>query len=285
LRLLLSRSDLSLHVVHLNHQTRGEESDEDARFVAELAAEFGLACTIDQRSNLEREVAALPRNPSARYRRARIALFGRVVEDAKLNGVLLAHHADDQAETILHRLLRGAGVAGLTGMSPDSLIGGLRCVRPLLGIRREMLRNWLGEIGQSWREDSSNRSPKYLRNQLRVLLAGNPALSEALVQLGVACRSQRDWERSMIVPTSAGLNVKGMADLPNMLARANARSWMIAQGVISGKIEPRSIDRLIAMCVDASTPARMQFPGIIVARRRGRVEVVPGKTAMRGENG
>jgi tRNA(Ile)-lysidine synthetase-like protein len=284
LRLLLSRSDLSLHVVHLNHQTRGHESEEDARFVAGLAAEFGLTCTIDHRSNLEREATDLPRNPSARYRRARISLFRRVIEDAKLKGVLLAHHSDDQAETILHRLHRGSGVAGLTGMSQDTVIGGLRCVRPLLGIRREALRNWLAECGQSWREDPSNRSPKYLRNQLRLLLGGNPAFSEALLQLGTACRSLRDWERSMIRPTSAVLSVEEIADLPSILARANARSWLIAQGVSRGNIEPQSVDRLIAMCTDASTPARMPFPGMIVARRRGKIEALAGRAGKRATN-
>ena len=281
LRLLISRSDLSLHVVHLNHQTRGEESEEDARFVTGLAAQFGLPCTIDLRSNLERDVPDLPRNLSARYRQTRMTLFRRVVDEAILQGVLLAHHADDQAETILHRLLRGSGVAGLTGMSPDTVIGGLRCVRPLLGIGRETLRNWLAECGQSWREDPSNRSPKYLRNQLRVLIAGNPALSEALLQMGTACRSLRDWERSTIRPTSAPLSVEEVADLPRILARAKARSWLIAQGVSRGRIEPQSIDRLIAMCMDASTPARMPFSGMIVARRRGRIEVLPGETRTR----
>jgi hypothetical protein len=154
-------------------------------------------------------------------------------------------------------------------------------VRPLLGTRRQALRDWLAECGQSWREDPSNRSPKYLRNQLRVLLTGNSALSEALLQLGTACRSLRDWERSMIKPTSGPLSAEEVADLPNILARAKARSWLLARGVSRGRIDPQTIDRLIAMCIDASTPARMQFPGMIVARRRGRIEVLPGNIETR----
>jgi tRNA(Ile)-lysidine synthase len=73
-----------------------------------------------------------------------------------LTAVVLAHHADDQAETVMQRLLRGSGVAGLRPMRPDSVIGGLRIVRPLLAVRRATLRTFLREHGVAWREDWSN---------------------------------------------------------------------------------------------------------------------------------
>ena len=78
-----------------------------------------------------------------------------------LAGVILAHHADDQAETVLLRLLRGSGFAGLAGMSARSIVGGLTILRPLLGAPRESFREHLGGIGQTWREDQSNQSSQY----------------------------------------------------------------------------------------------------------------------------
>jgi tRNA(Ile)-lysidine synthase len=270
--LLAPRPDLSLHVVHLHHETRGGESDGDADFAIAMATRLGLPHTIERRSTMERSLSDLPRNPSARYRRMRIALFHRVVENHRLNGVLLAHHADDQAETILHRLLRGSGVRGLAGMSPNSVIGGVRCFRPLLGIRREALRQWLHERDQPWREDSSNRSPKYMRNRLRLLLQTNGALSDALLELAAASAALRNWQRSASLPVKPGLNLREIGDLPMLLARASARSWLIAQGVEPGKIEPHTIEQLLAMCLDASTPPRMQLPdGVEVGRRRGMI--------------
>jgi hypothetical protein len=233
---------------------------------------------------MERDLPNLPRNPSARYRRLRIELFRRVVDQGNLNGVLLAHHADDQAETILHRLLRGSGVAGLTGMAQSSVIGGLRCFRPLLSVRRDLLREWLRECNQSWQEDPSNRSPKYLRNRLRALLAGDAELSHALLELGVACAALRDWERSAISPPGPALDVAEIADLPGILARANARSWLIANGVAPARIEPQTIDRLLEMCLDASTPARAQFPdGLLIARRGGVIEKTGVKSEIRNQ--
>lgn len=275
LTLLRSRPDLSLHVVHLNHETRGDESDEDARFVAQLAVQLSIPCTIDKRSSLESIVPKLPSNVSARYRRLRQELFGRIVQQHNLQGVLLAHHADDQAETILHRLLRGSGFSGLAGMSPSTIIGELRCSRPLLGVRRENLRKWLRDGNHRWREDASNQSPRYLRNRLRMLLADDPALSEALLELGAASADLRAWVSSVARPIKGSLAVTMMADLPQILARATARNWLIASGVPRGKVEPEAIERLLAVCADASTPARSQFPcGVIVARRRGMIQAI-----------
>ena len=91
----------------------------------------------------------------------RLALFRSIVKREKLSGVILAHHADDQAETVLSRLLRGSGYTGLAGMLPRASVCGLMILRPLLDVRREMLRKYLRSIGEAWREDLSNRSPQY----------------------------------------------------------------------------------------------------------------------------
>jgi tRNA(Ile)-lysidine synthetase-like protein len=275
LTLLRARGDLSLHVVHLNHQTRGGQSDGDARFVGELAGRLGLPFTVSDRSTMESGLTDLPRNPSARYRRLRIALFRRTALENRLNGVLLAHHVDDQAETILHRVLRGSGYSGLAGMSSSTVIGGLRVLRPLLGLSREQLRQWLRDNDQLWREDPSNRSPQYLRNRLRMLLADDPTLRDALIELGLACAAVGKWVKSSTPQSNGPMPLKTIGDLPQILARAAARNWLIASGVEAGKIEPATIDRFLVMCVDASTPLRQQFPGgVFLARHRGVIEKV-----------
>ena len=94
-------------------------------------------------------MTSLPKNLSARYRAIRIELFRRVVAHENLLGVILAHQADDQAETIFLRLLRGSGPAGLAGMSPRRQISGLTMLRPLLNVRRSELREFLAARGQT----------------------------------------------------------------------------------------------------------------------------------------
>src|SRR4051812_29285928 len=151
----VARADLRCHAVHLDHETRGDASAGDARFVRELCASLGIPCTVATRSAVQATFAgALPKNTSARFRALRLHLFRTVCAGAGLAGVLLAHHADDQAETVVQRLLRGSGPAGLTGMRPRASVAGLTLVRPLLGVSAHALRAYLRLSGRTWREDA-----------------------------------------------------------------------------------------------------------------------------------
>lgn len=280
LTMLSGRADLALHVIHLDHQTRGEASAGDARFVAALANQMGLPCTVATRAETEPLLTDLPANPSARYRALRAALYCRVVAGHGLEGIVLAHHADDQAETVLHRLLRGSGVMGLGGMAGRTTVGGLLILRPLLGVRREQLRAFLASRGQPWREDASNQSGQYLRNRLRRGLAGQPALTDALLALGEACAELREWVRGQVPPLEAVLPVERLRDLPALVARETARQWLTGRGVPDHEIVPAVLDRLLAMAADAASPPRRHFPGRVLVRRWGGVlfvdPAVPG---------
>ncbi len=165
--LLLNRGDLRIHLVHLDHELRGSESSGDAKFVRELAQKWNVPATIVRRSEIEPSLRDLPENPSARYRAIRLGLFGRVIAEHQLSGVILAHHADDQAETVLLRLLRGSGISALGGMTQRTVVSGVLIVRPLLHVTREDLRAYLTHHGIAWREDASNQSDDYLRNRVR----------------------------------------------------------------------------------------------------------------------
>lgn len=268
LRLLLLPSDLSLHIIHLDHQTRGAESTADAEFVRRLANELQLPSTIERRDEVEQQIADLPANPSARYRAARLTLFRNAVAREHLAGVILAHHADDQAETVLHRLIRGSGPSGLAGMSQQTSIAGLTLLRPLLSVRRTQLRSFLQQISQSWREDASNASDDYLRNRLRRWLSNHPEMHDALIALADACRALRDWTTARAPELPSSFYANQLAELPDVLAHESARRWFIARGAPPDLLTEDVLDRLVEMARDAATPARADFPGALHVRRR-----------------
>jgi tRNA(Ile)-lysidine synthetase-like protein len=251
-----------LHVIHLDHETREGESTLDSRFVGDLAH------TIERRSVIEAGKTDLPANLSARFRAARFELFRQVVAAKSLNGVLLAHHAGDQAETVLQRLLRGGGPTAIGGMLPLSIVDGLTVSRPLLDIAPERLRDFLRGRNQPWREDASNKSDEYLRNRLRGWLADRSDLRDALVRTGDQSRMLRGWldEQSPVLAASFG--VSELANLGAPHARHAASRWLAGHGSDPRDVNREVCDRLIAMAVDAASPPRQHFPGGLLVRRR-----------------
>lgn len=271
LRLLHARGDLVLHVVHLDHQLRGAESEADARFVASLSAELKLPSTFATRAQIEPTLNNPPTNLESRGRAMRIALFTRVAQKHQLDGVILAHHADDVAETILMRLARGSLWWTLRGIEPATQIAQLLLLRPLLNIRRNSLREYLTEIGQSWREDASNASSQFARNRTRKLLGDNPKLFEPSLQLARDCDRLCDWIDSVAPALPDVFAVNELADRPAVIARLSAMRWLLSQGCPPVECSTIVIDRLIEMSRDAATPARQSFPGKLEVRRRGGV--------------
>ena len=271
--------DLRLHVVHLDHETRGAQSTADAEFVRELCAGANLACTVARLSEVEAATSPVPppANPSARFRAARFALFRHVCAGHALHGVILAHHADDQAETIFQRLLKGSAPAGLTGMRADSVVGGLRVLRPLLGVPSADLRNWLSGRGQPWREDSSNRSLAYQRNRVRGMLRRDGSLARALCEAGNAMRGLVTWARENAPTLAESFAARDLADLPDVLAAESARRWLVDRGAAVDELTPAVIGRLVEMARDAAGPPRVQVPGkVTVARRGGMIRALGG---------
>jgi tRNA(Ile)-lysidine synthase len=286
LLVLRERTDLHLHVAHLNHQTRGNQNDDEAAFVADLSKRLGIPCTIEIRSKIEATMPSLPANKSARFRAVRRELFRRVAKEHSLNGVILAHHADDQAETVLQRLLRGSGPAGLGGMEPTSSARGMTILRPLLGIHRQELRDYLVAANQPWREDPSNDDPKYSRNRLRKLLAANPNLTDEVLRMSDACRRLNCWTDASAPKLAESFAATDLANLPDILAARSAQDWLVARGVPRDKMTPDAIERLVRMARDAGSPARAQFPGNLrVGRRGGKVLAITESTRAEKSKG
>lgn len=194
LRALAGELGLALHVGHLHHGLRGAEADADAAFVASLCQGWGLPCTVGQA-----DVPALAQQGRLSIeeaaRQARYRFLGDLARSLGASAVAVAHQADDQVETVLMHLLRGAGLAGLRGMSPlarlDELRLGqadlppIRLIRPLLEVTRQQVAAYCRAHGLTPRYDCSNLDTTYYRNRLRhellPLLEGyNPAIRQVL---------------------------------------------------------------------------------------------------------
>jgi tRNA(Ile)-lysidine synthase len=206
LRLFLElRLDLGvvLSVVHLNHQLRGAWSDADQQFVSALATEHGLDFHVATRdiaahakqSGLSIETAA---------REVRYEFFAGLAAAGKVNRIATAHTLDDQAETVMMRLIRGSGLRGLGGIQPQLVMGGEEqicgtVVRPLLSTRHSELVRFLTALRQPWKQDASNRDLQHTRNRIRHLLIPllerefNPSVAERLGELSVVARAEEEF--------------------------------------------------------------------------------------------
>jgi tRNA(Ile)-lysidine synthase len=196
-------------VAHYNHRLRGGEADADAKFVEELAASREVPFFSARAETLhEANVEALARQDRYRF-------FKQLVREGRVGKVATAHTADDQAETVLARLLRGGGPAGLAGILP--VVRGC-IVRPLLETRRAELRAWAVARGLGWREDSTNLDRRFLRNRIRQELIPqlerdyNPGIVNVLSHTAEVARGDEvywqrhieDLARSLIRETPQG---------------------------------------------------------------------------------
>jgi tRNA(Ile)-lysidine synthetase-like protein len=182
--------------IHVDHGVR-PDSAEDAAFVRERCAALSVDCAIETRQ-------ASPGASEESLRELRYAAFAEAMTQAGARFLALAHHRDDQAETLLHRLIRGTGPEGLAGMAPQTERGGLILLRPFLDLSREDLRAILAREGISWREDASNADARFTRNRVRGELipllqdAFNPRVAERLADLARQCDADRAyWARQI----------------------------------------------------------------------------------------
>lgn len=149
-----------LVVGHIDHGFRGEASKKDAQFTKALAEKYNLPFRLE---TLAPKQFAGNGNKQALAREARYETFERWRKEEKLDFIVTAHHADDQAETLIHRLARGAGVSGLAGIR--LVAGYIR--RPMLFATKSQILEYAEKEGLSWQEDASNQSDKYTRNRIR----------------------------------------------------------------------------------------------------------------------
>lgn len=273
LEMLVEAGFRKLVVCHLDHGWRGRESRADARWVGRLAERHGLDFEVG------RAVLAEGPGMEAKAREARHEFFGSCAVRWRCPRLLLAHHAEDQAETVLWNLLRGSH--GLSGMAERRLMrmGGreIEVTRPLLAWRRTELREWLAARNLRWREDDTNAKPIAVRNRLRheampllEEITGRDC-TEPLVRAAAATAELREIEawavaEARAVDPQGRLHVGRLLSLPTALRRSCVFAFMAAAGLPGlGRAE---LDRVMAM-LETGGPPRVSLPGGRLARRRG----------------
>ena len=214
LRLLLELREeigIVLSVVHFDHKLRGKESDRDEQFVAELARRQQLEFH-GASADVARHAADKRLSLETAARELRYGYFWQLLHQGRPNRVATAHTCDDQAETVLMRVVRGAGTRGLAGIYPklsfhslaEPLIEDAAIVRPMLATGRQEVESYLKAIGQHWREDSSNLDLCHSRNRVRHEILPrlaqdlNPSLSTVLAESAEIARVEQDyWDQEV----------------------------------------------------------------------------------------
>ena len=281
LRELAPRWNLHLNVVHVEHGIRGEASVADAEFVRKLAEEFGLPFHLHSA-----QVSTCDGNLEQAARQTRIGFYRELLESGRLDRIATGHTRSDQAETVLYRVLRGSGLAGLAGILPIAEPG---LVRPLLELSRTEIQGWLCERGIAWREDETNHDRAYARNRLRhdvlPLLAEsfNPRLEEALASLATLARDEESFWNSYVsagagggastracrVPTPGDAVViptTTLTQVPTAVSRRKIRHLIQSVKGDLRQIEFAHIERILEMAQSAEGHDRVQIPGVDVLR-------------------
>lgn len=267
----LVKSDWRPHICHLNHQLRGAESDADAEFVRQLAVRYDLPCTIESCRVAGDEDST---------RRARHEFFARVAERSGIKKLALAHTADDQVETFLLRLLRGAGVPGLVGIWPERQLGTLRVIRPLLKVRRVEILGYLAAEKLAYREDASNADTRFTRNRIRHELLPllereyNPAIRDILLHTAEILRDEDFYllhdvaqRFSMAVCQNDAVNVKALANCPTAIQRRVLRFWLGGDSEQGPSLTFEQIEAIRHAVRNDSPSAEIDLPGDLVVYR------------------
>jgi tRNA(Ile)-lysidine synthase len=293
LRELREQEGIRLAVLHFNHGLRGADSDADEQFVAGLAGQLELPFFCGRE-----DVASVARakrwNLEDAGRRLRYAFFGSHVREGRIDRLAVAHTADDQAETVLARILHGTGTAGLAAIYP---VNG-HVVRPLLDVRRAELREYLEKLGQGWREDASNNDRSRLRARLRHEVLPifereiQPAVVTQLSRLAEMSREEEAfWQAltrsrldallareggelrircaDLLSPFAAG----GLLPFGNLQREAQlAVTRRLVRGIIQelhGHCRQWTgdhVERVVRLAAAGSSGSRLELPGVIVER-------------------
>jgi tRNA(Ile)-lysidine synthase len=274
---------LHLEVAHLQHGIRGDEAKEDARFVAELAERLKLPFHLKEINLPEMKFDAGKGNLEALAREERYRFFAEVVRERELDKVATAHTEDDQAETVMMWLLRGAGMKGLSGMSPvhrlrvatpgTSMNMPLTVVRPLLDVSKSEILAYLDDRKCAYRVDRSNQNIALLRNWIRLELL--PKIHQR-VGRGFSARlshqaellrdedflleelARKSYEK---MRDSKGLSRAGLLCEPKALQRRILRHWIgLERGHLRG-LEFVHIEELLRLIKEGPPQSRLSIPG------------------------
>lgn len=274
LLLLLQEQGVRVQALHVHHGIRGEAADADAAFCRNLCAEKNIPFA-ETRIDVPALAAARKESPETAARAARRSALAEQAQRIGTRFVALAHHAEDNAETVLFRLARGS--AGCRGMQSVHEAQGICWLRPLLHLRRAALTQYLRERGQNWVEDATNAVPDVARNALRIEVL--PALSKALKRdvVPILSRSARlQSETQAALETALGLlpltDPQGRLFLPALAGQGASFRKAVLHRYLSLAGVPELSEELV-VAVDAllspdAPSAHLNLPGKLFAHRR-----------------
>lgn len=233
-----------LHAAHLHHGLRGEEADADLAFSRDLAAALNVPfheSRVDTAAEARRRPTPLPiatADPAdlpsdsieGTARRLRYAWFRQLLRDVSLDAIATAHTLDDQAETVIAKLLRGAWTEGLSGIHPMLRFPEGSILRPFLQTTRPEIESFLNSRNQPWREDSTNRHVTFTRNRIRhellpELETWNPQLRHHLAQVAQLARDEESWWQAETPLLAAPIILRGRP------VRGGGRASTTAEGL------------------------------------------------------
>ncbi|HAA05640.1 MAG TPA: tRNA lysidine(34) synthetase TilS, partial [Syntrophobacteraceae bacterium] len=279
-----------LTMLHLDHQLRGEESSQDARFIQDLATQWGLPCHCRSVGVTEyRETHRVSLEMAARECRHRF--FMETLADLQANRLALGHQADDQAEEMLLRLIRGTGPGGLAGMAPGTPEG---LIRPLLFVTRREILQYADEHGLAYRQGSSNFTPFCQRNALRLEILPllkdrlQPHLTEVLGRHADLVRDEEEAWREILKgflskvvveqrEDSATLEVAAMNRLPVAIRRRLLRHAVEEVRGHLQRMEVVHIEALLRLLEPAVHTRQIHLPDGLRARRSADQLVIQAK--------
>jgi len=263
---LRERLGLGVTAAHLNHRIRGIESDCDEDFVRAMGARLGIELIVERADGLDSSG-----NLEERAREVRHAFLLRAAAQSGADFVALGHHRDDQAETVLMRLMRGAGAAGMAAMSER---GPGKIIRPMLSISRAEIREYLSARGIPFVEDSSNSSRDILRNRIRTELIPMlereyaPGLGGRLVELASEMRSLDDLvsaiaarELDAIRVGNGALDVSGFGAMNRAVQAVAIRLFLAEQMGSLRRISRAHVEALRRLMLDGGPSDSIDLPG------------------------
>jgi len=230
---------LEIVVAHLDHKFRGEESRSDRRFCEDLAKAYGLEIVSGEidvpKIASEKGISS---EEAARFER--YDFFKRTAGKKGIQKIAVGHNADDQAETVLMRLMRGAGMAGLGGMNPVKDMGEFQVIRPLMEVTRKEIEEFVKENKLCFRRDSSNEKDIFTRNRVRRSLIPflekefNPNIKEVLANTAENLRAENEFLEkfsrrkfngmSRVRASGISINLKKLKEQPDAIRKRVMRA-------------------------------------------------------------
>lgn len=284
---LAPRAGYRLTVAHLDHGLRGRAGRADAAFVAARCRAAGVACEIGRaavraharRTGVSLEMAA---------RECRHDFLRAVADRVGADAVVTAHTADDQAETVLLKLLRGSGPAGLAGIAPRVILKGRLFVHPLLTVTRAEVESFLRRIGSDWRTDASNRDRQFLRNRIRHELIPrlerdyNPGLRRVLVETAERLRAEEEamsgWASRALRrgrDAAGALHPDRLRGEPAAIRRRVWVTWLLECGADPERLTHPTILRLASAPAPGPEGRVRRVAGLELREREGVVTAHP----------